>query len=81
VKYESYIESLQAAMSLRLKRRGEKALEKALVVSSPHDVDTHSTVKGKRNGLGDRAPEESSTISGPGQVYAKFHRRETADGG
>ena len=30
VKYESYIDSLQAAMSLRLKKRGEKALEKAL---------------------------------------------------
>ncbi|KAI0087982.1 hypothetical protein BDY19DRAFT_994406 [Irpex rosettiformis] len=30
VKYESYIDSLQAAMNLRLKKRGEKALEKAL---------------------------------------------------
>ena len=30
VKYESYIDSLQAAMSLRLKKRGEKALEKEL---------------------------------------------------
>ena len=29
VKYDSYIDSLQAAMSLRLKKRGEKALEKA----------------------------------------------------
>jgi PH and SEC7 domain-containing protein len=77
VKYESYIDSLQAAMSLRLKRRGEKALEKALVVSSPHDIDNQITVKGKRNG--DTALEESPSISGP--VYAKFHRRETADGG
>ncbi|KAJ2931495.1 hypothetical protein H1R20_g5602, partial [Candolleomyces eurysporus] len=30
VKYDSYIDSLQAAMSLRLKKRGEKALERAL---------------------------------------------------
>ncbi|KAF6761177.1 Sec7 domain GEF [Ephemerocybe angulata] len=30
VKYDSYIDSLQAAMSLRLKKRGEKALEHAL---------------------------------------------------
>jgi len=30
VKYESYVDSLQAAMTLRLKKRGEKALEHAL---------------------------------------------------
>ena len=36
VKYESYIDSLQAAMSLRLKKRGEKALEKAL--AGPDDA-------------------------------------------
>ncbi|KAJ7647350.1 hypothetical protein FB45DRAFT_782018 [Roridomyces roridus] len=30
VKYDSYIDSLQSAMSLRLKKRGEKALERAL---------------------------------------------------
>ncbi|EJD02779.1 uncharacterized protein FOMMEDRAFT_133996 [Fomitiporia mediterranea MF3/22] len=37
VKYDSYVESLKAAMSLRLKKRGEKALEKALVAVSPED--------------------------------------------
>lgn len=31
VKYDSYIDSLQRAMALRMKRRGEKALERALV--------------------------------------------------
>lgn len=30
MKYESYIDSLQRAMALRMKRRGEKALERAL---------------------------------------------------
>jgi len=30
VKYESYVDSLQAAMTLRFKKRGEKALERAL---------------------------------------------------
>jgi PH and SEC7 domain-containing protein len=30
VKYELYVDSLQAAMTLRLKKRGEKALEHAL---------------------------------------------------
>jgi len=35
VKYDLYIDSLQAAMSLRLKKRGEKALEHALKASNP----------------------------------------------
>ena len=34
VKYEKYIESLQTAMKERLKRRGDKALERALHSSS-----------------------------------------------
>jgi PH and SEC7 domain-containing protein len=37
VKYENYIDSLHAAMILRLKRRGDKALERALVVASPDE--------------------------------------------
>jgi PH and SEC7 domain-containing protein len=37
VKYASYTDSLQKAMSLRLKRRGEKALERALIVTNPDD--------------------------------------------
>ncbi|CAE7084045.1 unnamed protein product [Rhizoctonia solani] len=37
VKYDSYVDSLRSAMSQRLKRRGEKALERALVVASPDD--------------------------------------------
>ena len=39
VKYDSYVESLRSAMSQRLKRRGEKALERALVVSGPDEDD------------------------------------------
>ncbi|KAK2463293.1 hypothetical protein APHAL10511_004948 [Amanita phalloides] len=41
VKYESYIDSLQNAMTLRLKKRGEKALERALngvLPSSPDEI-------------------------------------------
>jgi PH/SEC7 domain-containing protein len=34
VKYEKYIESLRSAMKERLRRRGEKALEKALLSSN-----------------------------------------------
>ncbi|KZT72176.1 hypothetical protein DAEQUDRAFT_749597 [Daedalea quercina L-15889] len=50
VKYESYIDSLQAAMSLRLKKRGEKALERALVVASPTDDEPADSMKAKWRG-------------------------------
>jgi len=39
VKYESYIDSLQNAMNLRLKKRGEKALERALDGVLPSDAN------------------------------------------
>ncbi|KAL6310459.1 hypothetical protein BKA93DRAFT_820881 [Sparassis latifolia] len=57
VKYESYIDSLQAAMTLRLKRRGEKALERALVVSSPTEDET---VEGAAKGRWKGHPEEET---------------------
>jgi hypothetical protein len=37
VKYDSYVDSLRSAMTLRLKKRGEKALGRALIASSPID--------------------------------------------
>ncbi|EGO25829.1 hypothetical protein SERLADRAFT_448749 [Serpula lacrymans var. lacrymans S7.9] len=49
VKYDSYIDSLQSAMALRLKKRGEKALERALVIVSPDD-DHPNAAKGKWKG-------------------------------
>ena len=45
VKYESYIDSLKAAMILRLRKRGEKALERALVVEDA-PANTVSNWKG-----------------------------------
>ncbi|EKM80934.1 hypothetical protein AGABI1DRAFT_112640 [Agaricus bisporus var. burnettii JB137-S8] len=53
VKYESYIDSLTKAMSLRLKKRGEKALERALDGATPRD--DNYTQKGKWKG-----PEEAT---------------------
>lgn len=38
VKYDSYIDSLQRAMALRMKRRGDKALERALVAVTSDDA-------------------------------------------
>lgn len=39
VKYQSYVESLREGMSLRLKRRGERALERALRAPDDDDND------------------------------------------
>ncbi|KAJ1305839.1 hypothetical protein OPQ81_010564 [Rhizoctonia solani] len=44
VKYDSYVESLRSAMSHRLKRRGEKALERALGVSGHEDEDLEGLI-------------------------------------
>lgn len=71
VKYETYVESLKSAMSLRLKRRGEKALEKALVNANPIDTDFTDRKGNKRLGsAGDGAIMEHE----PGSS----HRREGA---
>ncbi|KAJ8474457.1 hypothetical protein ONZ45_g15942 [Pleurotus djamor] len=71
VKYESYIESLQSAMSLRLKKRGEKVLERALNGSAADD--------GKWKGIEDTI-EEADEPATP-STNTHFHRRERADGG
>ncbi|KAI0821612.1 hypothetical protein BC628DRAFT_1329136 [Trametes gibbosa] len=80
VKYESYIDSLQAAMSLRLKRRGEKALEKALTPSS----DDPTASKGWKGQPGQETIEEGeepppSAGLRPSPVH--MHRRELAQAG
>lgn len=71
-------------MTLRLKKRGEKALERALGGNAPDDDLARSgTVRRK-----DRAPEEDtiseadeqSSVSGLG-ASQHLHRRETAEGG
>lgn len=67
VKYQTYVETLRSAMALRLKKRGEKALERALVVV-PDDNDP---IPGKRKA----ALEDPSTPGGRGQQ----HRREVAE--
>ena len=63
-------------MSLRLKKRGEKALERALVVASPADV--HYNGDPSDNGAnGDDAPDSPASTSS----LTQLHRRETAEGG
>ncbi|KAI8972224.1 hypothetical protein BD414DRAFT_518040 [Trametes punicea] len=84
VKYESYIDSLQSAMSLRLKKRGEKVLEKALVVSTPSPDDI-AGAKGKWKGQPDQETieesEEPPPSAGLKSSRAHMHRREVAQAG
>ncbi|KAI0695520.1 hypothetical protein BC835DRAFT_1273155, partial [Cytidiella melzeri] len=80
VKYESYIDSLQAAMSLRLKKRGDKALERALGGAVEHVGSS----KGKWKGPDEETIEEDeepppSARLGPESSRANFHRREYAE--
>ncbi|KII92375.1 hypothetical protein PLICRDRAFT_695749 [Plicaturopsis crispa FD-325 SS-3] len=81
VKYESYISSLQAAMSLRLKKRGEKALERALVVASPDDEEDPAAM-GKWKGFPDEETIEETDeppITPLSSDPHKSHRRERAE--
>ncbi|KAI0693997.1 hypothetical protein C8T65DRAFT_833556 [Cerioporus squamosus] len=85
VKYDSYIDSLQAAMSLRLKKRGEKALEKALVTSSPSPDETAGP-KARWKGQPDEETIEESEEPPPSagiqpSPVRMQHRREVAQAG
>ena len=81
VKYDSYIDSLQAAMSLRLKKRGEKALERALVHIEP-EGPSRSKWKGRRTEdtieEGDEPPLTPALSQHGGNDGARSHRREAA---
>ncbi|PCH43866.1 hypothetical protein WOLCODRAFT_138645 [Wolfiporia cocos MD-104 SS10] len=85
VKYESYIDSLQMAMALRLKRRGEKALERALIVASPTDSEdpAEAAVKGRWKGQPEQETieegEEPPVSAGIEASPVHVHRRELAE--
>ncbi|KAJ7725837.1 hypothetical protein DFH07DRAFT_853529 [Mycena maculata] len=79
VKYDSYIDSLQAAMSLRLKKRGEKALERALNGNAADDAGGKGKWKGPEEATIDE-DEEPLTPANKG-FGTQLHRRETADAG
>jgi len=75
VKYQSYIDSLQSAMALRLKKRGEKALERALVGADPDDetVQDHGELSMKE--------KRESDLLTPTATMTQLHRREIAESG
>lgn len=94
MKYGTYIESLQAAMALRLKKRGEKALEHALRRQAAGDDDDDEidafgpNSKGKWKGRpeedtimeGEEPPPSSGGMAGLDRAGSGMrHRRETAE--
>jgi PH/SEC7 domain-containing protein len=82
VKYDSYIDSLQSGMSLRLKKRGEKALERALGGVAPDDDLARSgTVRRKERVSEEGTISEFDDQSVSGLGSSRLHRRETAEGG
>jgi PH/SEC7 domain-containing protein len=83
VKYQSYIDSLQNAMALRLKKRGEKALERAL--RKDDDDERLWTVHPDDETVQDhgelpRDRSESDLIT-PTATLTRLHHREVAQGG
>lgn len=81
VKYDSYVDSLQSAMNLRLKKRGEKALERALVVAVPDDSDP-ATASGNWRGYSEETiPEDDEPPASRIPRISPFHRREMAEEG
>ncbi|KAH7914138.1 hypothetical protein BJ138DRAFT_1000880 [Hygrophoropsis aurantiaca] len=80
VKYDSYIDSLEAAMNLRLKKRGEKALERALIVPS-RDDESHGNGRWKGHPEQETIPEGDEPSVNPIPGPSRLHRREMAEGG
>jgi len=73
-KYETYVESLRNAMSLRMKKRGDKVLEKALI--SP---DFQTTARKSKKGLQEETIHETEEPTTPGPGATAFgHKREIA---
>jgi hypothetical protein len=81
IKYKTYVDSLQSAMALRLKKQGEKALERAL--ERTDKVDTNAS--GNKRGLWRGKPDQETIVEGeeppPTPVVPQHnsHRRETAE--
>jgi hypothetical protein len=78
VKYELYVDSLQAAMTLRFKKRGEKALEHALRTDG---AQGSSLDKLKEGSNPKTIPESEEPLSGVVRsplAASVRHRRELA---
>ena len=75
-------------MTLRLKKRGEKALERALAAGVGSDDEQPGRAKGKWRGHPDaetidegEEPPPSAGLQHSSTIRSHSHRRETAEGG
>ncbi len=78
-KYETYVDCLRDAMSLRLKKRGEKVLERALDSGAGGESFPGVTLRPSRRGLREETIQEAEepTTPGPNAAFAQ-HTRENA---
>ncbi|KAL1748693.1 hypothetical protein HDZ31DRAFT_29171 [Schizophyllum fasciatum] len=83
VKYESYIDSLTQAMALRLTKRGEKALERALQGQEEERAGNRTVKARSWKGMGEDTITETDEPTTPGlpppPPSKHSHRRETAE--
>jgi PH and SEC7 domain-containing protein len=78
VKYEIYVDALKGAMAVRHKRRGEKALEKALVEVNPEDTEEEPSESKQKQYARDAILETEEPISaGPTQTTFPKYNHES----
>ncbi len=77
VKYDTYVDSLRNGMALRIKKRGEKVLQRNLI--SPVD-EAFASIKPRshKKGLQDEPIQETEEPTTPGPGAGFSHRREVA---
>lgn len=78
VKYELYVDSLQAAMTLRFKKRGEKALEHALRADAAQGTSKAKFKEGMIPKTIMETDERSPSVVGSPPASSVRHRREYA---
>jgi PH/SEC7 domain-containing protein len=78
VKYELYVDSLQAAMTLRLKKRGEKALEHALRSDAAQGASKAKYKEGMIPKTINESDELLPSVVGSPTASSVRHRREFA---
>jgi len=81
VKYELYVDSLQAAMTLRFKKRGEKALEAALRTDAAQGTSNAKYKEGAIPKTIHEIDERLPAVVGSPPTSSMRHRRELAQAG
>lgn len=77
-KYETYVECLRNAMNLRLKKRGEKVLERALGSAADDEALPGATIRSGKKGIREETIQEAEEPVTPGPTASFGHKREVA---